>query len=122
LGLILSFLHFFAFQGGTVDFRNLFTLSVRRLMILMVVGIAGCATSMTPVSNNTDLTKIDFSRVQGMKSGKSCATWYFIFGPFGTQSLVEAVKQGKMSKVELVDNSIENGFLTHSRCTVAYGQ
>lgn len=92
------------------------------LMIFVTLGIAGCATTITPVSNNTDITKIDFGKVRSMKSGKSCATWYFIFGPFGNQSLVNAVVEGKLTKVELVDNSIENGFLTHSRCTIAYGQ
>ena len=92
------------------------------LTFFVALSLGGCATTLTPVSNNTDISKIDFSKVSSMKTGKSCATWYFIFGPFGTQSLVNAVVNGKLTKVDLVDQSIENGFLTHSRCTVAYGQ
>ncbi|MEI8025929.1 MAG: TRL domain-containing protein [Pseudomonadota bacterium] len=92
------------------------------LMVFATLGLAGCATSLTPISNNTDISKVDFSKVSSMKSGKSCAKWYFIFGPFGTQSLVNAAVDGKLTKVELVDTSIESGFMTHSRCTIAYGQ
>jgi expansin (peptidoglycan-binding protein) len=69
-----------------------------------------------------DISKVDFSKVGNMKSGKSCARWYFIFGPFGDQSLVNAVKNGGLSRVEVVDYSIEPGFFTVARCTVAYGR
>lgn len=76
----------------------------------------------TPVVNNTDLSKIDFSKVSAMKSGESCARWYFIFGPFGTESLVTAAKNGGLSKVEVVDYKQESQFFVFSRCIVAYGR
>jgi expansin (peptidoglycan-binding protein) len=103
------------------------TISTRKSAILactvaLAATISGCVTTFTPVVNQTDISTVDFSKVSSMKQGESCAKWYFIFGPFGTESLVEAVKNGNISKVEIVDYKHESGFLTFSRCIVAYGK
>jgi len=96
---------------------------VKVMIIAASIGLAGCATTLTPISNNTDITKIDFSKVSIMKSGRSCASTYLlIFGPFGTQSLVNAAMAGKLTKVQLVDQKPEGGFFVSSHCTIAYGQ
>jgi hypothetical protein len=96
--------------------------SLKAFVIFATLGFGGCVTSLTPVSNNTDITKVDFSKIESLKSGKSCAKWYFIFGPFGSSSVVDAVTNGKLSSVQLVDYGLERGFLTHSVCTIVYGR
>jgi hypothetical protein len=95
---------------------------LKLLFVSALFTMVSCATTTSYVINNSDLSKVDFSKVANAKTGKSCAKWYFIFGPFGDRSLVNAAKNGGISRVDVVDYSIENGFFTHSRCIVAYGE
>lgn len=90
------------------------------LWLIAAVAISGCSTMHTPAGNMTDIKSTDFSK--SMKQGKSCATYLFgLIGPFGDSSLVDAAKNGGLSKVEVVD--YKDGFyiLFSQHCTVAHG-
>jgi hypothetical protein len=84
---------------------------------------SGCTTTFTPVFNQTDLSTVDFSKVDEMRQGESCQKRFLLFfGPFGSQSLVKAVKDGAISKVSVVDYAYRPGFFIQSWCIVAYGK
>jgi TRL-like protein family len=91
-------------------------------VVSLCAALSGCATTYTPVLNNTQLNQIDFSRIASKKTGSDCVNWYFIFGPFGTMSIGNAAKNGGLKKVEFVDNSYSSGFFKTSNCLVAYGE
>lgn len=97
---------------------------MRRLMLLAIsmgiIGLSGCATTQSPVSNVTDLKNADFS--QNMKVGQSCANYILGFiGPFGDASIVTAAKNAGLSKVEVVDYKSAWYVLFSQNCVVAYG-
>lgn len=98
---------------------------MKKLMLLVatmaVVGLSGCATMLTPVTNVADLKNADFS--QNMKRGQSCANFILGFiGPFGDASIVEAAKDAHISKVKVVDYKSTWYVVLAQRCVVVYGQ
>ena len=96
---------------------------VSKLLVLCLLGagLAGCSTLWTPVVNSTDLQTTNFSKP--MKQGESCQTYILgILGPFGNASVVEAAKNGEMSKVNVVDGKTSNYIIFAQNCVVAYGE
>jgi len=90
-------------------------------LFIVVLGLTGCSTMMTPAINTTDLKTTDFSGT--MKKGESCQTYLFGFiGPFGDASVVKATKNADISKVEVVDYKHSNFIILAQNCVVVYGQ
>lgn len=94
------------------------------LSVLVVLGLSACTNdfSQAPYINSVDVTSVDFANVSSLKTGKSCRTRYFIFGPYGSNSIVEATQNANISKVTVIETKNEYGFFKHSVCTVVYGK
>lgn len=104
-------------RGGDVKKKRLLAFG---LGLIAAGAISGCSTMHTPAGNMTDIKSTDFSK--SMKQGEACATYLFgLIGPFGDSSLVDAAKNGGISKVEVVD--YKDGFyiFISRHCTVAHG-
>ena len=96
------------------------------LLAIFAVSFSACAVRHTPVQN-INFDKVDFGEVRSYKKGKSCKR--FLFGipflpfPAGQPSLINAVKNGGLKTVKVVE--YENGysflFLTRKKCLIAYG-
>lgn len=87
----------------------------------VALGLTACASLKTPVSNTVDVGKVDFSKE--MKQGNSCQYYLFgLVGPFGDASVVNATKEGGISKIDVVDH--KNGWyvLVSQQCVMVYGQ
>lgn len=88
-----------------------------------VVLTSGCIYRQTPASNLNYLPTVDFSRIDEMKKGIACETDLFGFLSLeGSQSVVDAAKQGGLSKVLLVDRDTTWYILWTKTCTVVYGE
>jgi len=89
--------------------------------ILVLGSLFGCTLEESPVINVTDIKSVDFKKP--MRNGESCATYVlFFFGPFGDPALMNAVKNGDISKVQVVDYKNKNYFLFSQRCIEVYGK
>jgi hypothetical protein len=72
--------------------------------------------------NVTNISEVDFANVDSFKEGIACGKWYFGIGPFGYPTLVDAIKNGQITKVTLVDNYFESSLFTRSECVKVYGE
>ncbi len=91
------------------------------LAVTVLVLTTGCATTMSPVINTTDLKEIDFSTMS-LKEGEDCATYYLGIGPFGTAKVSVAARAARIKKVYLVNNSFKFNVFSWSHCVSVQGQ
>lgn len=89
--------------------------------------LCGCGLyGTTQYTNTVDLTRADFSRPQDLKTASSCTFLVLGFIPWPwadhtPDTLLQAIEQSGMQKVQLVDKTYDYRF-THARsCTNAYG-
>ena len=92
--------------------------------LLLALACGGCSAMITPAATTFPVTAdIDFSELDTMKQGESCAlTVLGIFGPNGDASVATAARAGNITRVRYVDNRFENRILWHRFCVVAYGE
>jgi hypothetical protein len=86
---------------------------------VLTLGLTGCSAMNMNTLNNTDISDVDFS--QEFKQGEACETTILFFGPFGSSSVVDAAKNGGVSKVEVVEQEFSSKILFGQRCTIVYG-
>jgi hypothetical protein len=92
------------------------------LLVGFIIVSAGCSLQMSPVLNNTDLSRFDFSNASSLKEGASCATYVLGLGPFGNTSVMEAIKAGGITTVKVVDYKHGWYLLVSKDCVVVYGE
>ena len=97
------------------------------LSITSVLTLGACIYN-NPVNNekffsNADITKVDWSRVDG--KGSSCQTnWFFGLIPFGDNSVASAVQIAEVSKVAYVSTDVVLylPLLMTRECTNVWGE
>ncbi|WP_298449230.1 TRL domain-containing protein [uncultured Marinobacter sp.] len=87
---------------------------------ILAVGLSGCSAVAMNSGNTADLNQVDFQKE--FKTGEACETSVLLFGPFGYSSVVDAAKNGGISKVEVVEQRFNSYILFGQRCTVVYGE
>ena len=90
------------------------------MAVLVSCSLVGCSLEETPSLNITDLKSVDFSKP--MIKGEACATYVLGFGPFGDPSLLNAVRNGSISKVDVIDYENKGYLLFSQRCIEVYGK
>ena len=99
---------------------------MKKLIVFMLfagfIVFAGCAVQMSPVLNNTDLSRFDFSNASSLKEGIACATYVLGLGPFGSTSVMDAIKAGNITTVKVVDYKQGWYLLVSKHCVVVYGE
>ena len=84
--------------------------------------LAGCAHSIAPGINSTNISEVDFSKATFRKS-TVCETWAILpFITYGEASIMEAVKQGRLKKVHIVEYSKGWYLFWGKSCVIAYGE
>lgn len=103
---------------------------MRKLIFLLTatVALAGCGVYSTyPVNNVLDITKADFSRASEFKKGSTCSFLILGFIPWPWHSnktpdtLLEAIKQANIQKVEFFEITYDYHFAYANRCKNVYG-
>jgi hypothetical protein len=99
---------------------------MRKIAVLMVVAVfmlvtAGCSLQRSPVLNVADLSKFDFSNASSLKESQACATYVFGLGPFGNPSVMDAIKDGGIKTVKVVDYRQGWYLIISKDCVVVYG-
>lgn len=92
------------------------------LSAALLLSLSACSMQSTPFINSTDVRDVDFSTIGSMREGRDCAYWILFFGPFGNNSLIEAVKNGGIRKVEVVDKSVHAYPFVAKECIRVYGR
>lgn len=91
------------------------------VFVLALIGLTGCVATITPATNVADVQEVDFS--QNFKTGKSCASAFLFFGPFGDASVVKAAKKAGISKVSVVEYEHQTFlYLYNTLCAVVHGE
>ncbi|MCP5169603.1 MAG: hypothetical protein H6999_07590 [Hahellaceae bacterium] len=90
------------------------------LAILAIASLSGCSVVALNSANTADLNKVDFKK--SFRTGEACESTFLIFGPFGSSSVVDAAKSGKLSKVDVVEQKSTNYFIASKRCTIVHGE
>lgn len=96
-----------------------------RVMVLatLVPLLAGCTTAFAPTSMNVaDLANVDFSNVQTMKQGESCATTILGLFTDGEAMVTTAARLGGISKVEVVEHKFSGNPLFSKQCVIVFGR
>jgi hypothetical protein len=70
--------------------------------------------------NQTNLSTVDFK--SNFKKGEACSWTVMFFGPFGSTSIIDAAKDGNISKVELTEQTSNIYPFVSKTCTIVYGK
>lgn len=85
--------------------------------------MSACSFQRTPFMNTTQIQDINFSDIGSYREGRDCAYWVLgLIGPFGDNSLTEAIKDANISKVSIVDHSSHFYLLYGKECVRVYGK
>ena len=88
-------------------------------MVVVVLLIGGCTTH-SPSANYVDVTDKD---LRNLKSGTACGKYILgVFGPFGEESIVTAVRNGNIKKIKAIDKSTDSFILFSQNCITVYGE
>ena len=88
--------------------------------IIFTALLVGCTTA-TPTVHIVNLT--DANLTVELKKGESCEKYYLlIFGPVGNKSVIDAAKQGKVTKIKSVDYATEEYGIYSKNCVYVYGE
>jgi hypothetical protein len=98
----------------------------KHIVLLLMVGafaiLTGCSLQRSQVLNNTDLSRFDFSDASSLKESTVCATYVLGLGPFGNASVMDAIKNGGIKTVKVVDYKYGWYLLVSKNCVVVYGE
>jgi hypothetical protein len=93
-------------------------LLIVNLYLMMI--ISSCSNIKLNNINSTNIAQVNFK--SNFKVGQACSNTFLTFGPFGSSSIIDAARNGSLSKVEIVEENINNYILFQQICTVVHGK
>lgn len=95
---------------------------MKRIIVLCLFCLCGCMS--TPVINQTDLSKVNFTELKSQKVGISCTVVYLGILPLETSaSVAKAAWEAGIEKVLYVERYQANAWpLVYRDCVVVYGK
>jgi len=84
--------------------------------------LTGCTYKTSAGVSNVDLSNTNMSKVDTLKSGESCQSWFLIFPTGFNTTAKEAAKNGGISKIEYQEMSSTNYLIGGSVCLTVYGK
>ena len=100
---------------------------MKSILKISVVGLAamllttGCTYKSSLGASNVDISKTDMSKVDSLKSGEACQSWFLIF-PTGFDATANtAAKNGGITKIEYQEYSNTSFLIGGSRCIKVFG-
>lgn len=94
------------------------------LLISSILLLASsCTIKYTPVSSAMiNVTDYEIGDLNKLKTGESCATYILGLHPVdASTSVIDAMKNGKITKIKMIDSSFSNYFFVHKVCTIVHG-
>ena len=88
---------------------------------LAMIGLSGCTVRYAPVLHESNLQNIDLGSGR-IRKGSACANTILFFGPFGDNGIVTAAQNGRIRKILIQEQRVENYFLVGRICTDVYGE
>ena len=79
--------------------------------------------AVATVALTTKIGSRDANLTVKLKKGESCEKYYLlIFGPVGNKSVIDAAKQGQVTKIKSVDYATEEYGIYSRNCVYVYGE
>ncbi|MBE6450134.1 MAG: hypothetical protein E7013_05575 [Alphaproteobacteria bacterium] len=91
------------------------------LLALSMVGLSACSVRYTPVLHESNLQNVDLGSGR-IRKGTACADTFLFFGPFGDNGIVKAAQNGRIRRVMIQEQRVENYFVFSRICTDVYGE
>ncbi len=100
--------------------KSILKYSVAGLAAMLLT--TGCTHKASVGASNIDLSKVNMTKVETMKSGEACSSWFLIF-PTGFDSTArQAAKNGGITTIEYQEYSNTNYLIGGSRCITVFGK
>ena len=90
-------------------------------LCFLFVGLAGCSIRYTPVLHESNLQNIDLGSGR-LRKGTACADTILFFGPFGDNGIIKAAQNGRIRRILIQEQRVENYVLFGKICTDVYGE
>jgi hypothetical protein len=93
------------------------------LSLSLIFAAASCTYKYTPeTSAMINITDYDIGNVNSLKTGESCYTRFFLFPALeSSTSVIDAMRNGGISKIKMVDKKVYDSFFVYKSCTVVHG-
>ena len=91
-------------------------------LLISLIFITSCTYRSLSIQNTVDLSKTNILNVVNSQPTEVCASYVLFFGPFGSNHIGDAVKQGKIKKIALIETVFRNYFLFQQFCTLVYAK
>jgi hypothetical protein len=89
----------------------------------LLLTVTSCSYKYTPTSSAMiNVTDYEIGDLSKLKTGEACMTKILGFPPVnGNTSVIDAMKNGNISKIKMIDSSISDNIFTIKICTVVHG-
>ena len=90
-------------------------------LVMATLGLTGCVSHHFNGGYTTDIQSIDFAHTR-FRLGSACRN-YVLGIPFGGEDrFIQAVQNGRISKVQFTEDRVENYLIFGRKCIDVYGQ
>jgi hypothetical protein len=102
--------------------------STMRKIQLAVIGIliplcSACTAAFAPATMNTvSLNDLNFAEVENMRRGEACATTILGLFTDGEAMVTTAARNGRISRVEVVEHKVSGNPLFSRQCVIVFGR
>ncbi len=95
----------------------------KTLIAALLVCAASCTHKYTPTSSSMiNVTDYEIGDAAKLKTGEACMTTFLGFPPAESSvSVIDAMKNGKITKIKMIDKSYSYYFLAAKECTIVHG-
>ncbi len=92
-------------------------------MSALLLSLASCTYKYTPASSAMiNVTDYEIGDLSKLKTGEACMTRVLGFPPSNAStSVIDAMKDGKISKIKMIDSSVSSTVFTSTVCIIVHG-
>lgn len=98
---------------------------MKKLIILstLLLTSTSCTYKYTPISSAMiNVTDYEIGDLSKLKTGEACMTRVLGFPPSNAStSVIDAMKDGKISKIKMIDSSVSSTVFTSTVCIIVHG-
>ncbi len=97
-------------------------MKIKILSILALLTFSSCSYKYTPSSSlMINATNYDIGDTSLLKTGEACNSAFLFFQIDSSSSVIDAMKNGKISKIKMIDERIVTAPFFYKNCTVVHG-
>lgn len=93
------------------------------IAVMFFASLSSCSYKYTPdTSAMINVTDYDIGNLNALKSGESCSASFFGFSSSSSStSVIDAMKNGNISKIKMVDKRVVAAPFFYKNCTIVHG-